>query len=415
MTDPITAFYEANPYPARHAAQTAMHDILPSNLPVVLHYVFGGRWPRSRPFRALIAGGGTGDAVIALWNQMSRFGLTGQLTYLDVSSTSAAIARKRAQAAEVPNVEFRVGSIEDLADDGSEMFDYVDCSGVLNHVIDPEVTLARLSGVIAADGGMGMMVYGALGRTGIYPAQHALRLLGRTEPMTAGLARRFVEVLPADNWLRKNAAFGDLTEVNDTELMDILLNPRDRAFSVSDIATLFASCGLAIRTFMPPVMYDPISALRDPELRHRAQRLAEVERWHLAELIQGTLNKHVFYAVKQAQPDNTIDRLLDDPETLLVPRGVDFKTLHKEIVGSTGEKNRVGIEFMLDGRKQTMSVQFSTEELAVIGAMDSMTSVGSILGQVANEFGNEGASKALRRVLKVFQGIGCLHVVNINR
>ncbi len=66
--DRVRAQYEAYPYPERDPADEAKRLIVgsPSHLLEINHYVFGGRLDVSRPLRALIAGGGTGDATIML-------------------------------------------------------------------------------------------------------------------------------------------------------------------------------------------------------------------------------------------------------------------------------------------------------------------------------------------------------------
>ena len=45
--------------------------------------MFGAARPRSRPLRALIAGGGTGDGTVMLAQHLARAGRPGDVTYLD--------------------------------------------------------------------------------------------------------------------------------------------------------------------------------------------------------------------------------------------------------------------------------------------------------------------------------------------
>ena len=97
----LAAQYEAYPYPARDPADEAKRLIVgsPSHLREIDHWVFGATRPASRPFRALIAGGGTGDAAIMLAQHLARAGRPGRVTYLDRSGTAMGIARARAAAA----------------------------------------------------------------------------------------------------------------------------------------------------------------------------------------------------------------------------------------------------------------------------------------------------------------------------
>src|SRR3979411_987793 len=102
MNDPrdhaVAAQYEVLPYPARDPRDEARRLIVgsPSFLAEIEHYLFAGRIPRDRPFRALIAGGGTGDAAIMLAQQTKDAGLIAELTYLDQSTASRRIAEARA-------------------------------------------------------------------------------------------------------------------------------------------------------------------------------------------------------------------------------------------------------------------------------------------------------------------------------
>ncbi|MEE8293023.1 MAG: class I SAM-dependent methyltransferase, partial [Kiloniellales bacterium] len=69
--DPVLAQYEAYPYPARDPDDEAKRLISgsPSSLAEVNHYLFEGRRDFTQGFRALVAGGGTGDAAIMVAQQ----------------------------------------------------------------------------------------------------------------------------------------------------------------------------------------------------------------------------------------------------------------------------------------------------------------------------------------------------------
>src|SRR6516162_183491 len=96
----LAAQYEAYPYPRRDPRDETKRLIVgsPGHLREIDHWVFGARRPASQPLRALIAGGGTGDATIMLAQQMAREGRGGSVTWLDRSAGSLRIARARAAA-----------------------------------------------------------------------------------------------------------------------------------------------------------------------------------------------------------------------------------------------------------------------------------------------------------------------------
>ena len=183
--DPVRCQYEAYPYPRRDPAEETKRLITgsPSNLVELNHYLFAGRRDFAKPFRALVAGGGTGDGAIMLAQQLADRGEAGEVVYLDLSTAARQVAEARAKVRGLANISFQTGSILDLPDLGLGRFDYVDCCGVLHHLDDPPAGLAALAPMVAEDGGLGVMVYGVYGRTGVYPAQAMLRQLGEGRPL----------------------------------------------------------------------------------------------------------------------------------------------------------------------------------------------------------------------------------------
>src|ERR1700727_2687348 len=93
----LQAQYEAYPYPQRDPRDEAKRLITgsPGHLLEIDHWVFGASRPKSRPLRALIAGGGTGDATIMLAHHMARIGRPGTVTWLDRSSAALKVAQAR--------------------------------------------------------------------------------------------------------------------------------------------------------------------------------------------------------------------------------------------------------------------------------------------------------------------------------
>ena len=296
--DPVAAQYEALPYPQRDPKDEAKRLVTgsPSHLLEIEHYVFGGR--RAGPLRALAAGGGTGDGAIMLAQQLSDRGEGGEVVHLDLSAASQEVARARAEARGLRNISFVQGSLLDLGRLGLGRFDYIDCCGVLHHLEEPAAGLAALAEALTEDGGMGLMLYGALGRTGVYPLQRALRRLTAEAPVAQKLAtaRRLLDALPESNWFRRNPHLGDHGR-GDAELYDLLLHSRDRAYTVPEVLALVEGAGLRLAGFTPGWRYDPARLLRD-ELAAQAAALPEAERWALAEELAGDHKTHVFYVAR---------------------------------------------------------------------------------------------------------------------
>ncbi len=301
----LAAQYEAYPYPKRDPRDEAKRLIIgsPSHLREVDHWVFQAARPAAAPLRALVAGGGTGDGAIMLAQQLATAGRPGRVTYLDRSAAAHGVARARAEARGLA-LDWHLLSLLELPGSGLGPFDYIDCCGVLHHLPDPAAGLRALLSVLAPGGGLGLMVYAPHGRTGVYMVQDAMRLLApESEPPPARLevARRVMRHLPETAWLRGNRYFGDHFEGGDAGLYDLLLNPRDRAYTVPDLARLLHGEGLAITCLMEPMRYDPAALLPDPKLRARLAALDPVGRAALAEALAGNMSTHVAYCVRTAE------------------------------------------------------------------------------------------------------------------
>ena len=99
MTGEVEAQYEAFPYPERDPRDEVKRLITGSpSLPQEMdHHLWGGARDWSRPLKALVAGGGTGDGLIQLCQMLTSAGRAYEVTYLDLSTRARAIAEERAR------------------------------------------------------------------------------------------------------------------------------------------------------------------------------------------------------------------------------------------------------------------------------------------------------------------------------
>ncbi len=338
MTDAADAAlaeqYEAYPYPQRDPRDEAKRLIVgsPSHLREVDHWIFAGRRPAAAPLRALVAGGGSGDATVMLAQQMASAGREGEVTWLDRSAAARKVAEARVAARSLGNVAFREASILELPGSGLGPFDYIDCCGVLHHLPDPLEGLRALVSVLAPGGGLGLMVYAPHGRTGVYMMQDALRLIappGEAPAKRVDVAKRLWRQMPETAWLRRNPWITDHVKGGDAGIYDLLLNPRDVAFTVPALAALVDAAGLEIRCLVEPFRYDPDSFLSDPRLRERTARLSFIERAALAEAAAGNMGIHVVYCVRKGEAPPP--PAWDDPDSIPILRELEGPKLAAQI------------------------------------------------------------------------------------
>ncbi len=365
--------YENHPYPARDPRDESKRLIVgsPGHLREIDHWVFAAGRPASTPLRALFAGGGTGDGTIMLAAQLRAAGRPGRVTWLDRSAAARRIAEARAAARGLDNIDFVEASLLDLPKLGLGPFDYVDCCGVLHHLPDPAAGLAALLSVLAPGGGLGLMVYAPYGRTGVYMLQDALRLLAPdAEPLADRLdaARRVLRHLPQSAWLRFNRGFADHITGGDAGLADLLLNPRDRAYTVAEFHALLAAHGLTVAAWMEPMRYDPDTYLPDPRLRAHAARLDPVGRAALAESLCGNIGMHVVYAYRADEPRTAPDA--KDPARVPVAREMPGEELARAILPDGT------LSFLFDGLRAP--VPLPPQATAILRLVDGVRSVGDI-------------------------------------
>jgi len=350
--DPVKAQYEQFPYPNRDPAEEAKRLVTgsPSHLAEIRHYLYAGRLDVTRGFKALIAGGGTGDAAIMLAQQLADAG-GGEVVYLDLSEAARAVAQARAEARGLSNISFVTGSLLALGDLGLNGFDYIDCCGVLHHLEDPPAGVRALSAALRPDvaevgGGLGAMVYAPYGRTGVYPMQQMLAQLAGDRPLSeqVATARRLWDRLPATNWLRRNPFVGDHKR-SDAELVDLLLHARDRSYTVPEFAELLGAGGLRPAALLEPARYDPATYLNDPKLLRPLAEAGLVDRAAFAERLTGTIKKHIAYAVPAAMGD-PVARLDDDAIPALP--GSDPSALADRLSGASPK-----LTVTLDGEKRS--------------------------------------------------------------
>ncbi len=306
--------YERYPFPVRPPELEATRLIVSEidHLRKIDHHCFGGRRDFDQPMRILIAGGGTGDALIFLGEQLR--GKPTEFVFLDMSEASLCIAQDRAAARDLSNVTWVHGSLLELDPVDVGKFDYINCVGVLHHLSDPAEGLARLESVLAPDGGMGLMLYGKYGRRRVYLIQELLSLLmpeptGMEEQLA--VARGTLSSLIREKVLGGGPGMLELIEdpVASSYLVDTYLHGQDQAFSFSDIDRLLKSCDLQLAGFTNffdeqgatcALEYDPLLFFSDPEQVARVKQLPFANRAHIAELLGSSTSMHAFYTSRRS-------------------------------------------------------------------------------------------------------------------
>ena len=241
------------------------------------------------------------------------------------------------------------------------------------------------------------MVYAPHGRTGVYMLQDALRLLApETEapPARVDLAKRLWKQVPETAWLKRNPWLTDHISGGDAGIYDLLLNPRDQAFTVPALDALLRAAGLRVATWVEPVRYDPDAYRPDPRLRARTALLDPVQRAALAEAMTGNMGIHIVYCVRADDPPAAAP--WDDPDAVPVLREMDGPTVARGLP----KDGTLPVSF--DGLR--LSLPLPRLAAAILQRVDGKRSFGAI----ADELAANGVSRtqfdqdlaALRRSLE---------------
>lgn len=296
IMDPVLTQYEAYPYPARNPADENKRLVTgsPSDPAEIEHFGFRGCRDWSTPLSVLVAGGGTGDALVMLAQKLADSRLAHEITYLDLSMASRKVAEARIAARGLESVRFVQGSLLDAGELGT--FDYIDCCGVLHHLPDPQAGFDALAAALSPDGVLGAMVYAPLGRSGVYPLQAALRAMTGDKPPAAkvAIARQIIDGLPESHPFKTNTILGD-HERGDAGLYDLLLHARDQPFTAAQVIDAVEAAGLHFASFLAPARYDPATWASGAMTPTGLDRSAAAD---LAEQLCGAMKSHVFYATR---------------------------------------------------------------------------------------------------------------------
>lgn len=316
--------YETLPYPLRSPTDepSRLCTTWLDELPMINHYCFRGRRDFRGRFRALVAGGGTGDGTLYLAEQFRRSG--GEVVHLDISARSMEVAQERARIRGLRNIAWVHASILDLPRLGVGRFDYVNCSGVLHHLEQPDEGLAALESVLADDGAMGIMVYGQYGRTAVYQVQKLLRLIDSGEGdkrARIANARAVLAALPPGNWWKRGEQQDPqwASAMDDAEIYDLLLHSRDRAYTVPELCEWMEQRrGLhlhftdAMRGVSPYRVEKYVGPER-PELLARLKSLDVRKQQAVAEIMGGDLYTHSFFVTRRPDTVAVLDELDNVP------------------------------------------------------------------------------------------------------
>jgi SAM-dependent methyltransferase len=310
--DPIREFYTNHPYPPPLENLERARDLWQNEN--VHRAEFHLLWPH-REYRAdfdvLVAGCGT-------W-QAAKFALThpgARVTAIDISPTSLEHTEALKRKYDLANLDVRQLPIESTGELGQE-FDLIVSTGVLHHLVDPDAGLRALRSVLRTDGGMYLMLYGPYGRSGVSMLQEYCRRLGvGTSPQEINDLTVTLKQLPPHHPLVAMVR-GEREALDAGAMIDALLNPRDRTYSVAQLFDFLERNDLVFGRWYWQAAYSPrCGAISATPHGPRLAALPEREQYIEMELWRGLMSNHDFVAYRNDRDNNSAGVRFDDDRLL---------------------------------------------------------------------------------------------------
>lgn len=319
----------------------------------------------------LIAGCGTNIA-----QQHAAYLPRMRFVAIDIADKPLAHARKVAERYSLKNIEFHKLPIERVGELG-RTFDFVSCTGVLHHLEDPVAGLRALASVTRPHGALSIMLYAKYGRTGIYMLQELFRdrLGGAVSDQDIARVQAALTTLPDDHPFR--IVHKDRGQrISFEEIADMLLHPRDRAYTVPDVKDLVERAGMRFQRWHAQAHYayevSPLAGLW-------ISRFDAMDSWERAaamELFYGTLIMHEF-VVSHPERKTPDELLAGDRLSHAIP------SLSAHLV-VTREGDRV----VLTNRRHQVPLKVAlpiANEFALLKRVDAVKSVKEIVALARGE------------------------------
>lgn len=332
-------FYDRFPYPWQPMKFSYVED--PDFETLMLNQDIGDFTHRRIPPKASIwvAGCGTNQAVETAL-RCPRATVLGS----DLSAAALERCERTARSLDVRNLRLALESINEVP--YRDSFDYVICTGVVHHNADPAAPLSKLAAALKPTGVLELMVYNRYHRALPIACQKAVRVLNETrarrdldEDLRVALA--LGRSLPPDTrmcrWL---SALCDRPEAG---IADLLLQPVEHGYTVESLASLADGCGLELlqpcisqlmRYSDLPVLWD--IELRDAELCERYEKLPDVLRWYVVNLLLQEQSPPLWFYLQRRDAGCPRKTDHDLCEAFLETRWITAHTTQRSYVGVPG-------------------------------------------------------------------------------
>ena len=375
----LREFYEAFPYPPEERNLDHFADgsqVVEGSPRHWFHLYFPDR-AHTEDIDVLVAGCGTCQAArFSVLNPRTR------ITAIDISRVALEKTQELKRQYNLKLLDLVELPVEEVSRLGRD-FDLIYCTGVLHHLADPVEGLGALRAALKPDGRMDLMLYGRHGRATTLVIQELMRRLSiRATGEGAAKALRWSRALPPDHpfW---NATVPIKDLESHEGIADLLLNPRERSYSVDDIYNLLRQADLRLQRFFYQAYYSPRCALpADSPLLAQLEKLPPEDQYAVIELFRSSIRKHQFVACRDDRPESAYRPEFSGSEfSRYVPVFTPGIKIVKENYPNGG-KGKIHFPLHEIGNS---SFVLDASQLALLEAVNGRRSVASIVGKVAGK------------------------------
>lgn len=238
----VQEMYEESPFPRWHQPIVGSALSLPTHLRAALP-MQTITMPAPPHTDVLVAGCGTGlQAILAATSYADA-----QVLAIDLSRTSLAYAKRKADELGIANIDFAQADILKLGGIGRQ-FDVIESFGVLHHLRDPEAGLAQLVGLLKPEGYMMLGLYSEIGRRDVVAARDLIAKHGFSDSPED--VRRFRSKLPKldpalAGRLMQSSAWYALSD-----LRDLVFHRQEHRYTTQQLRRMIDTAGMEFLGFV---------------------------------------------------------------------------------------------------------------------------------------------------------------------
>lgn len=229
----VSSMYEENPYPRWEVASISQDNLTMRQFAYYKKLISNDFDDTGNIIKVLVAGCGTGQQIVSL----SGLFKNSLIDAIDISAASLAYAKRKVEELKLNNINFSKADILDLQSLNTK-YDYIECSGVLHHMEDPEKGFEILINSLNSNGVIKIGLYSSIARSTINKAREFIK--NKNIKFSIENLRDFrynvIEKKPIYEEFYKLLNYADFYSTSNCR--DLLFHIQEKQYSLGDIKNL---------------------------------------------------------------------------------------------------------------------------------------------------------------------------------